>query len=555
MLKKFVNIFILIVPLISFLAITSLGQSLKKPEKVEDYLASKKLDINRVIFNVTSIGSRNVVHGPSFGVASTWEQYNYGYSAIVYDYGLWLAGKFNDKPALAISQWDGSYSAGPIINGQAAMLNNPSDSLKYRVYKVTKGDDNSNPDFAEWPSDFGAPVDHLGKPKIYGDQTLWTVYNDNDSTLEYINYWNTHFRDSIKTLPIEVQQLTYARKGNVMDNVNIFSNVVFMEFKIINKGNTSIDSAYIGFWSDIDFLQAGSNPYAVDTSNQLAYCYSGDWGIDSVAVPPAVGFQYLYGPEVPSAGSVAIKDGKKISGYKNLQMSSFHPVNDDTDIDSLSGSVFGVGEGWNAARGFDLKGNVIIDPTTNMPTKFPYSGDPGIGSGWIYPHKWTNGSAGILMFSGPFNFAPNDTQWVMIALVPAKGNDRFESIKIMKEKAAILGSLPYDSLAFGTTPYRINYIDSTNSKYVIPTNYSLSQNYPNPFNPVTTIEYNIPYDGAVVLKLYDVLGREVRTLVDGERPAGNYKVSLDASSLSSGVYFYRLTAGTYTSIKKMVVLK
>jgi len=532
-----------------------LGQDLKKSAKAEGYLAAKKLDINRIIFNVTNTGSRRSFNGSSFGIASIWNQYNYLYSGIVYDYGLWVAGKYNDKPALAISQWDGSYSAGPIINRQAAMLHNPSDSLKYRVYKITKGDDNSNPDYDEWPSNYGAPVDLSGNPKIYGDQTLWTAYNDYDSTSAYINNWNAHFRDSITTLPIEVQQLTYARKGHVMDNVDIFSNVVFMEYKIINKGNINIDSAYIGFWSDIDFLQAGSNPYAVDTSNQLAYCYSGDAGIDTIAVPPAVGFQYLYGPEVQSNGSFAIKDGKKINGFKNLKMSSFHPVNDDTDIDSLSGSVFGVGEGWNVARGFDLKGNVIIDPTTNLPTKFPFSGDPGKGSGWIYPHKWTNGSAGILMFSGPFNFAPQDTQWVMIALIPAKGNDRFESIKIMKEKAAILGSLPYDSLAFGTNPYRIDYIDSTDNKIVIPSNYSISQNYPNPFNPTTTIEYNIPKAGFVILKIYDILGREVRTLVNGEKAAGNYSITLNASSLASGVYFYRLSAGTYTSIKKMVVLK
>ena len=555
MFKKIVNIVILIVSLVVLFGIDSFGQGLKKSAKAEDYFAAKKLDINRIILNATNIGSRNTFDGQLWGGAGRWKQYNFSYSSIVYDYGLWLVGKRNNKPVLAISQWDGSYSAGPIINGQAAMLHNPSDSLKYRVYKITKGDDKSNPDFAEWPSNYGAPVDKSGNPKIYGNQTLWTVYNDYDSTNSYFDNWNTHFTDSLTTLPIEVQQLTYARKGNEMDNVDIFSNTVFMEFKIINKGYTNIDSAYIGFWSDIDFLQAGSNPYAVDTSNQLAYCYSGNEGIDTIAVPPAVGFQYLYGPEVKSNGSVAIKDGKKINGFKNLKMSSFHPVNDDWDGDPLSGSVFSVNEGWNTARGFDLKGNAIIDPTTNLPTKFPYSGDPGKGSGWIYPHKWTNGSAGILMFSGPFNFAPKDTQWVMIALIPAKGNDRFESIKIMKEKAAILGSLPYDSLAFGTTPYRIDYIDSTDNRIVIPSNYSLSQNYPNPFNPTTTIEYNIPYDGFVVLKIYDILGREVKTLVNEEKSAGNYSVTLNASSLASGVYFYRLSAGNYTSIKKMVVLK
>ena len=100
-----------------------------------------------------------------------------------------------------------------------------------------------------------------------------------------------------------------------------------------------------------------------------------------------------------------------------------------------------------------------------------------------------------------------------------------------------------------------SYIKANPIEKVVPSRYLLSQNYPNPFNPVTTIKYNIPQDGFVVLKIYDILGREVRTLANGEKSAGNYSVTLNASSLASGVYFYRLSAGNYTSIKKMVVLK
>jgi len=94
-----------------------------------------------------------------------------------------------------------------------------------------------------------------------------------------------------------------------------------------------------------------------------------------------------------------------------------------------------------------------------------------------------------------------------------------------------------------------------NNKNQIPSSFSLSQNYPNPFNPSTIIKYQIPKESFVTLKIYDVLGREVKQLVNEEKSAGNYSVTLNASSLASGIYFYRITAGSYTSIKKMVLLK
>ena len=90
---------------------------------------------------------------------------------------------------------------------------------------------------------------------------------------------------------------------------------------------------------------------------------------------------------------------------------------------------------------------------------------------------------------------------------------------------------------------------------LIPKIFSLSQNYPNPFNPSTTISYQIPVPGKVTLKIYDILGREVTTLVNKEQKAGNYKVNFDASRLASGVYFYRITAGQFVSVKKMILMK
>jgi hypothetical protein len=89
----------------------------------------------------------------------------------------------------------------------------------------------------------------------------------------------------------------------------------------------------------------------------------------------------------------------------------------------------------------------------------------------------------------------------------------------------------------------------------LPTKFNLTQNYPNPFNPATTINYDLPVDAIVTLKVYDLLGKEVLTLVDGFVPAGYHHVQLDGSRLSSGVYFYRMNAGTFTDVKKLLILK
>jgi hypothetical protein len=85
--------------------------------------------------------------------------------------------------------------------------------------------------------------------------------------------------------------------------------------------------------------------------------------------------------------------------------------------------------------------------------------------------------------------------------------------------------------------------------------FHLSQNYPNPFNPVTSIQYAISSRQFVTLKVYDLLGREVATLVNEEKPAGEYEVEFDGSKLSSGVYLYRLTAGEFNETRKLVLLK
>ena len=88
-----------------------------------------------------------------------------------------------------------------------------------------------------------------------------------------------------------------------------------------------------------------------------------------------------------------------------------------------------------------------------------------------------------------------------------------------------------------------------------PDKFLLEQNFPNPFNPKTVITFQIPTEGQITLKVYDVLGNEVATLLDEQRPAGSYDVEFDASQLTSGIYFYQLTSRDFSSTKKMILLK
>jgi len=101
-----------------------------------------------------------------------------------------------------------------------------------------------------------------------------------------------------------------------------------------------------------------------------------------------------------------------------------------------------------------------------------------------------------------------------------------------------------------------NYTDVEENEYAgIPSTFSLEQNYPNPFNPTTVIKYSVPEASNVQLKIYNILGKEVASLVNSNQVAGQYSVSFNAQNMASGVYFYTISAGKYTSTKKMMLIK
>lgn len=164
-------------------------------------------------------------------------------------------------------------------------------------------------------------------------------------------------------------------------------------------------------------------------------------------------------------------------------------------------------------------------------------GDAGVGAG---AYAETNTQSTFKEFVAPILYPGSD--------VPDNG--------IVSFSITGLGSLPHIG-----SYYIVDDISLTSATDVasrpngIPKTFALEQNFPNPFNPTTNIIYDIPTQSHVTLSVFDVLGHEVTTIVNEVQSAGRYKAVLDASRLASGVYFYRIQAGSYVQTRKMTVVK
>lgn len=142
----------------------------------------------------------------------------------------------------------------------------------------------------------------------------------------------------------------------------------------------------------------------------------------------------------------------------------------------------------------------------------------------------------------------NDTSSYGFQFILVKGlgvyREEYEAERFMQLTGAITNGVQWGTI--------VSVEDNLSS---LPTQYVLSQNYPNPFNPRTTIEYSVPNESRVSIMVYNLLGEQVQTLVEGHSQGGHYKVSFDASLLPSGMYIYRLSAGKYTEVRKMILLR
>ncbi len=246
--------------------------------------------------------------------------------------------------------------------------------------------------------------------------------------------------------------------------------------------------------------------------------------------------------------------------------------------DSL-GVIYGLLYTWDAAmKGLTEPGVQGVCPCDwHVPTDEEwtilenYLGGPGVAGGkmkesgtehWSSPNTGATNSSGFKALpAGEFDayYNPNTFQllnthavfWTSTQINQTKARERYLSY----DNAA---SSIYDW--YKVMKYSIRCIKDTVTTDIqyetgLLNHYELFQNYPNPFNPATTIKYEIPVPGFVSLKVFDVLGNKVVTLVEEELQQGQYKVDFNGNGLTSGIYFYQLKVGNYIQTKKMIVIK
>ena len=302
-------------------------------------------------------------------------------------------------------------------------------------------------DWDEWPVEHGAPYyDHdndgvytagVDEPGIaQADQVVWYVVNDYSLSATTGLYGSD-------PIGIELQTTLWAYN---QPGVRL-GQIIFKSNKIINKSGKVIDEMYVSQWADPD-LGSASNDYAgCDTVLSLGYAYNGeatdpDYAAFDLA-PPAFGYDFFQGPIVPgAAGDTAIFELEYRTGYKNLPMTSFGWFAAGSAIeDPTLGEYEGTLQFYNLIRGY-LPTDDVSNPTpwrlgnkaSNATTKYPLSGDPVTGTGDLdgTEEYFNPGDRRICLSSGPFTFAPGDTQEVVVAVLGGLGANNILSVADLK---------------------------------------------------------------------------------------------------------------------------
>ncbi len=526
---------------------------------VEDYVAQLEaearydvrdhntfLDANQILMFVTNYGRFGCDPGEIFGRGyGTWWPYPGDTSYIrndiddaakhspIFAAGLWLGGvdSTTGETRIAIAEYSAEYVPGPMDN----MTFSPMDP-SFRSYKLYRDslEDNPNDDYTNWPVGLGAPVDDEGRPDMLGTQMLWSVFNDADPA--------AHSNIAGQTLPlgIEVQQTVWAFYG-IEEGSDVDERAsLFIRYKLYNKGPSTIKNMYIGHWTDPDLGNAGDDLVGCDTLGDIWFCYNSTEDDTRYGSPaPALGFKLLYGPVVPSPGDEAFFDNATLSDFKNLDMTAYTLMFGSLDPDNADQTYWYLQGLTKSGAPYTYLGDELA---------FRASGDPvsGMGDLDIAPDDRR-----MLASSGPFDFRPGDSQFVMVKMAMARGETRLGSIIDVK---ALLNS--------GFDPLN----DTTGSHPPppppppLPSTFWVSQNYPNPFNPTTTIDYHLSQAARVTIDIYNILGQKVRRLIDRTQPPGEYQAIWDGTTSNgeragTGLYFYRFRAGGIQETKKMLLLK
>jgi hypothetical protein len=411
------------------------------------------------------------------------------------------------------------------------------------------------------------------RPGLVGNTTVFFVYSDKKPSAQ------RRFT-SMPPIGLEVRQTTYAFSNSQYS----LNNVVFVKYNILNKSGADLDSVIFTAWADPDIgLNYSEDLVGTDTIRQTIFAYKQSSDPTYGSTPPAFLHSLMQGPVVYIPGETFIdlnNNGVYDHGVDTPIDTAYNVRGQVLGVDTLPGAknmritssnhymssniAWGDPASINEMRFLQLGGLTTLGQTVNpcnvgvvigvncnqVNRKFIYSGEPEGNIGWL--HNLIHDQRTLLNV-GPFKLKNNNSNTIVVAYVGGRGNSPKNSVTVGKQNLSSIREAYWKNF-----PVVLS-VDSQNGE--LPTDFALYQNYPNPFNPATVIKWQSPVGSHTTLKVYDVLGREVATLVDEFREAGYHEVSVGSKQLAignstaSGVYFYRLQIGDFVQTKKMMFLK
>jgi hypothetical protein len=479
---------------------------------------------------------------------------NSGKNAI-FTSGLSIACMMNGNLRMANATYGGEYQPGYIDyidnNGPVFKTN-----TSFRLYKIKAGDtQHTNLDYANWGLmvPYGAPYDdinkngtfelNIDKPGVPGaDQTIFVCLTDADP--------NTHSSSegfSGGTLPV-FAEVHITLWGYNLPNLN---NILFTRYEIINKSGIAWKNSHFGLFSDSYLGKPDDDYIGCDSALNLSYTYNAD-NIDNAygENPPAIGFRFLKTP---------LYKGSQLGMTAFNYMPSYNHLNEC--LNNSSGNPL---QALNILRGNRTDSSYWLNPTTIPPyrTNYCFSGNPEDSSGWT-EYKGIVCRDGSIMSSSPGNkramtvtgsdsltIQPNRKFNIVFATVIEKGSSNLNSVTTIKSLSNI-AKIFYER-NFNYYDDDVSFIPSAPQ---VSETFKLSQNYPNPFNPATTIKFQVPENTFASLRIYDVSGKEITTILNENILRGEYEYQWNASGLPSGIYFYKLQTEKFSQTRKMILVK